>query len=226
MSRLRAVRAVVLWTGGKDCALALLRARRAGLDVDALVTFGPPRPRFRAHPLPRTRAQTRALDLPHRFLSVTPPYAAGYERHFARLRREGYRAVVTGDIDLVACSPSWISDRARPTGLRVVRPLWRQSRRRLLRALAPAGIRAEITAVRSPYLGPEWLGRVLDPPMIEELLRLASLKGFDPSGEEGEYHTMVVDGPGFAAPVPRTRRAVRRARDLWYLSARPSPAAP
>ncbi|MGI0067480.1 MAG: hypothetical protein ACREB9_03535 [Thermoplasmata archaeon] len=218
MSPAASGRAAVLWTGGKDCALALDRARARGLPVDALFTFAPPRARFRAHPLPRIRAQARALGLPHRVLDVEPPYTTAYERHFRRLRRDGYAWVVTGDLDLIGGAPSWVRERAASTGLRVLRPLWRQSRYALLRALGPAGIRAEITAVRVPHLGVEWLGRVLDRRTIDELVRLARRKRFDASGEQGEYHTMVLDAPGFCAEIAPGPRTVRGVGNLRYLA--------
>ena len=45
------MRAIVLWTGGKDCNLALYEAREAGLEIVALLTFVPPQVEFRAHPV-------------------------------------------------------------------------------------------------------------------------------------------------------------------------------
>lgn len=51
--------------------------------------------------------------------------------------------------------------------------------------------------VRADALDPSWLGRQLVPEVIDEL----EAAGIDPCGELGEYHTVVTDGPRFAAPV-------------------------
>ncbi len=59
-------------------------------------------------------------------------------------------------------------------------------------------------------LAPEWAGRILDATTLSELQQLAEREGFDACGEQGEYHTMVTDGPGFAAPL---------GLDGWHLAA-------
>jgi diphthamide synthase (EF-2-diphthine--ammonia ligase) len=44
-------KAMVSWTGGKDCALSLFMAKRSGFEISGLVTFIPAGSNFRAHPL-------------------------------------------------------------------------------------------------------------------------------------------------------------------------------
>ena len=60
-----AANAAVLWTGGKDSALALHEARLNGCRVRCLVTFASPEPNFLAHPLAFMKLQATALALPH-----------------------------------------------------------------------------------------------------------------------------------------------------------------
>src|SRR6187399_1608364 len=72
------MKSAVLWTGGKDSALALHRS--AGLGVTELVTFVPPDAHFQAHDLELMAWQARALGLPHRRVVVGLPYQEGYER--------------------------------------------------------------------------------------------------------------------------------------------------
>ena len=59
------------------------------------------------------------------------------------------------------------------------------------------GFVARICTVRDGVLPAAFLGRVLDDGCVRELEAL----GVDPCGEAGEFHTLVVDGPGFAAPL-------------------------
>ncbi|HEY0469644.1 MAG TPA: hypothetical protein VGC79_35885, partial [Polyangiaceae bacterium] len=86
----------LLWTGGKDSALALHRC--AGSGVRELVTFVPPEAHFLAHDLELMGWQARALGLPQRRVVVGFPYQQGYERALAELLASGIERVVTGDI--------------------------------------------------------------------------------------------------------------------------------
>src|SRR5581483_8991573 len=98
--------AAMLWTGGKDSALALHEAVLYDCRVRCLVTFAPTDPDFLAHPLAFIKLQAQALNLPHHVLSIQEPFAQGYETALAQLRDEmNIDAVITGDIAEVAGSP-------------------------------------------------------------------------------------------------------------------------
>ncbi|QSR44146.1 adenine nucleotide alpha hydrolase [Aeromonas dhakensis] len=211
-------RVIVLWSGGKDAMQALCHAREAGHQVVALATFAPPSPRFLAHPLSQVRRQAAALGLPHLLVTIEAPFDLGYERALTKLKDEWQLdGVVTGDIDSVGGAPNWIRERCRPLGLTVHTPLWQQPREALLADLLARGIVAHLSCVDTDVLTPKWVGRVLDKGALAELQQLAATRGFDACGEQGEYHTMVTDGPGFAAPLVLGRWQVARQEGLAYL---------
>ncbi|MFQ2321162.1 Dph6-related ATP pyrophosphatase [Aeromonas dhakensis] len=211
-------RVILLWSGGKDAMQALCHAREAGHQVVALATFAPPSPRFLAHPLSQVRRQAAALGLPHLLVTIEAPFDLGYERALTKLKEEWQLdGVVTGDIDSVAGAPNWIRERCRPLGLTVHTPLWQQPREALLADLLARGIVAHLSCVDTRFLPPEWVGRTLDAATLAELQQLAATRGFDACGEQGEYHTMVTDGPGFAAPLVLGRWQVARQEHLAYL---------
>ncbi|MFM5817582.1 Dph6-related ATP pyrophosphatase [Aeromonas sanarellii] len=212
-------RVILLWSGGKDAMQALCHAREAGHQVVALVTFAPPEPRFLAHPLPLVRRQAAALGLPHQLVTIEAPFELGYERALIRLKEQWHLdGVVTGDIDSVDGAPNWIRERCRPLGIKVHTPLWQQTREALLADLLARGIVAHLSCVDTRVLAPDWVGRRLDAATLAELQRLANAQGFDACGEQGEYHTMVTDGPGFAAPVRLGPWRVARQDHLAYLA--------
>ncbi|MBP6793172.1 MAG: adenine nucleotide alpha hydrolase, partial [Aeromonas sp.] len=212
-------RVILLWSGGKDAMLALCHARDAGHQVVALATFAPPAPRFLAHPLPLVRRQAAALGLPHLLVTIEAPFEQGYETALSRLRQEwALDGVVTGDIDSVGGAPNWIRERCQPLGLIVHTPLWQQSRQTLLADMLARGIVAHLSCVDTRVLAPEWVGRILDAATLSELQQLAEREGFDACGEQGEYHSMVTDGPGFAAPLRLDGWQLARQDHLAYLA--------
>lgn len=211
-------RVILLWSGGKDAMQALCHAREAGHQVVALATFAPPEPRFLAHPLSQVRRQAAALGLPHLLLTIEAPFDLGYETALAALKEEWrLDGVVTGDIDSVGGAPNWIRERCRPLGLTVHTPLWQQPREALLADMLARGIVAHLSCVDTRVLAPEWVGRRLDADTLSDLQQLADRDGFDACGEQGEYHTMVTDGPGFAAPLTLGHWQVARQEHLAYL---------
>lgn len=194
--------AVVLWTGGKDSAMALHEARHAGYHLEHLVTFAPSDPHFSAHPLVFIRLQAEALGLPHTTVIVDPPFESGYEAALRNLCEEmQIDTVVTGDIGQVDGHPNWIRERCRAVAMNVFMPLWGRDRKTLLQQLLTGGFKACISCVRGPLLTPDWVGRGLDRSAISELEILCADRDMDLCGEQGEYHTLVTDGPGFAREI-------------------------
>jgi len=188
-------RAAALWTGGKDCSLALHMARMSGVSIEELVTFAPPSPVFLAHPLPFLKRQAAALGLRHRVITIRGPAEAGYARAVRALRREGIGTLVTGDIAEVGGRPNWMREVSRGTGLMVLTPLWGRDRRAVLSDLLDAGFKAAFSLVKKPWFTRAWVGRVIDRRTAAELTSLVPSP--DLCGENGEYHTMVLDGPIF-----------------------------
>ncbi|MEM9378876.1 MAG: hypothetical protein AAGB93_02925 [Planctomycetota bacterium] len=189
-----------MWTGGKDCTLALLAARERQ-SIACLVTFvpDPPRP-FLAHPLELIRAQARALGLEHRALPVAAPLDRAYEDAIDALVSDGVDALVTGDMDRVDGHENWIVERARGR-VRVERPLWQADRAAALRRLEALGVEAVCTLSRRDRFDAPFAGTRLTPEVVERLVARHGQDGFDACGENGEYHTCVLNAPGFAAPL-------------------------
>ncbi|HET7545489.1 MAG TPA: hypothetical protein VFK05_36730 [Polyangiaceae bacterium] len=189
----------VLWTGGKDSALALHRTVRS--EVRELVTFVPPDAHFQAHDLELMAWQARALGLPHRRMVVDSPYQQGYERALAELLASGIECVVTGDIAPVDGQPNFIEGCAERVGMRVSLPLWGVDRALHLREIVALGFDVLLTFVNEPWLDASWVGRHLDARALAELADLGRTNGLDAAGENGEYHSMVLTGPGWNAAL-------------------------
>ena len=193
----------MLWSGGKDSSLALHRALDAGVDVVRLATFVPDSGAdFLAHPRALIKKQAVAMGLGHSWLPVNEPFADSYEKMLKLVHEEtSAEAVITGDIDLVGGQPNWIVERCSPLNLEVMRPLWKEDRKSLMAELLARGIRARITWINHPSIPKSMLGRVIDAPLLGDLQKLADRVKIDLSGENGEYHTMVMTAPSFKTPI-------------------------
>jgi uncharacterized protein (TIGR00290 family) len=213
--------AAMLWTGGKDSAMALFEARQNGYHIRYLVTFAPPEPHFLAHPLDFIKMQAQALALPHYVLFISTPFEQSYEAGLCKLRDEvGVNCIVTGDIAEVDGHPNWIRERSRPVGLRVYTPLWGRDRNALLRQLVERGFKVRFSCVRTRWLNESWVGRELNDSAIAELHTIREQTGLDLCGEEGEYHTMVIDGPQFTRGIDIRSYSNRIADSLAYMEIR------
>ena len=198
-----------MWSGGKDGALALIRARARGLQVARLLNFYDPltdRVRFHATRSELIRAQAAAIGVELHALGVPwDRYEPAFGALLASLRAEGFRGVIFGDIHLTDVR-AWYEDRVRAAGLEHVEPIWGEPPARLVAEFVAGGSRAVITCCERPKLGDEWLGRVIDERFLDEI----GATGIDPAGENGEYHSFTFAGPLFREPL-RWRPGARRA---------------
>jgi diphthine-ammonia ligase len=190
-----------MWSGGKDSALALWRARRKGLQVDWLVNVydrATGRVRFHATPVAAIAAQAEAAGVT--LVSVPTDWEtfdASLRETFAALVDQGCRGIVFGDIHL-ADVRGWYEERTQAAGLEHVEPLWGEPPAALLEEFVAIGGRAVLTCVETAKLDASWLGRVID----EQFVRDIAATGVDPCGENGEYHSFAYSGPFFNMALP------------------------
>lgn len=212
------IKTAVLWSGGKDSALALYEAQRAGNDIRLLVTFAPPGFRFRAHPIALMEQQAEAMGIGHRVITIEEPIRDNYVAALGRLsEHDGIAAVVTGDISEVDGKSNWIRECSQGLALDVQTPLWHREREELLEQLITVGYKTLFTCVKAPWFTAEWVGRELDRVAVQAMRELRATTGLDLSGEQGEYHTMVTDGPLFRHRIEIPAYSVRINDGLAYL---------
>jgi uncharacterized protein (TIGR00290 family) len=171
--------------------------------------------RTRSHGLHRSvvEAQARELGLP---LGSVAASWSHYEENLVSVLREagdeGIEAVVFGDIDIDS-HRTWELRVARSAGLVGHLPLWGSDRRSVLEEWWELGFEARIVAVRDGVVPTAFLGRVLDAALVEALERL----GVDACGENGEFHTLAVDGPPFRRPLRLSFGRELKREDCWFL---------
>jgi diphthamide synthase (EF-2-diphthine--ammonia ligase) len=100
-------------------------------------------------------------------------------------------AIVTGDIDFVNGLPNWIEECCQKIGLAAHKPLWGKDRLWVMEEILSRGICARISWINHPGIPESWLHREINWSFLEGMKALAAKLGFDLTGENGEYHTMV-----------------------------------
>ena len=116
---------------------------------------------------------------------------------------QGAELVCFGDIDMEN-NRAWGEERCRNVGLDAVYPLWHHDRQENVREVLELGYRCLIKTLDRRVLPRHLLGRVMDRAMVEEMTAC----GVDVCGENGEFHTIAVDGPVFHRPIPYCVRQV------------------
>ena len=188
--------ALCSWSGGKDSCFALMQAIQLGYTPKVLLNVLNEEGKIsRSHGIPEEilKQQARSAELPIRMISSS---WKEYEQHFtdALIRlQEKYQLThaVFGDIDLQA-HRDWEEKVCTAAGLTAVLPLWQQDRKQLVLQMFEADIEAIIVSCNET-MGKNFIGRTLTPSLVAELEAI----GVDTCGENGEYHTLVLDCPLF-----------------------------
>lgn len=201
-------RAAMSWSSGKDSAFALHAARQQGeVEIVALLsTVNEMHERVAIHGVRRAvlRAQAAALELdlievPLPFPCSNDVYEARMAEALGRLEAMGIRDHVFGDLFLEDIR-AYREGVLEPRGLAAHFPLWKIETHRLARDMLACGIRAYVATLDPKVMPKELCGAAFDEDFMARLP-----KGVDPCGENGEFHTVVADAPGFAAPLDLVR---------------------
>ncbi len=206
--------AAVLWTGGKDCALAFFKAQKLGIKISHLVTFVPEVPDFKAHNLNIIRRQIQAIGLPHLQMTVKAPMIESYEDAITELKNQyNINLLITGDIDEIENHDNWIEERAKKTGVEVFNPLWKKEREGLINELLQNNFKIIFTLVKKSFFTKKWIGKQLDYTILDELKSL----DIDICGENGEYHSMVLHAPFFKKTIDNFSTTTIETDYYYYL---------
>jgi uncharacterized protein (TIGR00290 family) len=199
-----AVRAWMSWSSGKDSALALREARAEGAVevVGLLTTVNAHAERVAMHGVRRALldAQADSLRLPLHVVDLPWPcpnevYDERMQKAVDHAREVGVEAMVFGDLFLEDIR-RYREASLEGSGITPVFPLWRRPTGEVAQDLLVLGFRALVVCVDVAQAPREIAGRWFDETLLEDLP-----PGVDPCGENGEFHTVVVDGPGFSYPI-------------------------
>ncbi|MBN1234858.1 MAG: diphthine--ammonia ligase [Methanotrichaceae archaeon] len=160
------------------------------------------------------RAQALALGLP---LQQRDFYS--YEEEFKEAVRElqsqGERidAAVFGHIE----THKPLVDRiCQDLDIDLLLPIWKRNSEKIINEVLDAGFEVILVSVRDGLLGKEWLGRSIDDDFLADLR--AANSSVDACGENGEFHTLVLDGPIFEKKMVITKSDPVCREGYWFLN--------
>lgn len=185
---------------GKDSTLALHKMMEQGHEPVCLVVMvneAAGRSYFHGADPAMLRRYSEALALP----MITCPaegatYRSAFEEGLAKAKDMGAEAACFGDIDIEQ-NRQWEEDRCQSAGLIPCFPLWQQGREEIVYELLRLGYQCLIKSINRTVLPMSLLGTVIS----EGSISVMKSAGIDICGENGEYHTLTVDGPIFQKPL-------------------------
>lgn len=193
---------VSLFSGGKDSALALSIALETGNAIALIHYLDEDTDESIFHKQKRAiiEAQAKALGIP-----VIYQYRNWWARWnklvklYMDFKKRGVKYVVFGDLDANDNVKNQIT-LCRSAGLIPCLPLLKSPYDVLLNEIHERGIKCVISAIDSRLVDGSWLGKVFDRKAYEYFTEI----GIDPFGENGEYHTTLVDADCFKHPLKYT----------------------
>lgn len=193
---------IISWSSGKDSALTLWRLMNdSNYEVVGLYTTHVDNDvPFQATPIAVVKKQAQLIGLPLVLIAlpeVFPAHDIYQQTIIDGLKNCGlqFDGIAFGDL---FCNG--IADYRRqyiePAGWECVFPLLGQSSLQLANEIIECGIQTKLVTVDSTQLDIKFCGRWLDHQLLSEFPIT-----IDPCGENGEYHSLVVDGPFYQQPL-------------------------
>jgi len=193
------------WSTGKDSAWALHLLRQdPAIDLVGLFTVMNKkynRVSMHATRLEMLQRQAETVGLPIQIIHLPDPCT---NKQCDDIMRQFITASAAKRIELMAFGDLFLEDvrkyregQLAGTGIEPSFPLWGIPTRQLAGNMLSAGLEAYVSSVDLKKLPSHFAGRKWSRDLIAEFPQY-----LDPCGENGEIHTVAVDGPMFRRPIP------------------------
>lgn len=191
---------VMSYSCGKDSTLALHKMIEQGHEPACLIVMiNEEADRSYFHGADRAMLDLygEALGIPMILCPTAGEnYHLAFEEGLRKAKAMGAEAAAFGDIDIEQ-NRQWEEDRCKRTGFVPHFPLWQKGRQENVYELMRLGYKCLIKSINATVLPKEILGKYID----EDSVAVMKSASIDICGENGEYHTLTVDGPVFKKPL-------------------------
>ena len=186
------------WSGGKDSCLACYKAIKSGYQVRYLLNFISneyKRCCFHGIEANLINLQAELIGIPLIQKEVTPDmekYETEFKEAVSEIKIKGIQGMVFGDVYLEE-HKNWVERVCKDLEIVPIEPLWNNSPLKVVEEFIDLGFKAIVVSCKADLLGKDFIGRFLDKDLLQEL----TMRNICPCGENGEFHTLVIDGPLF-----------------------------
>lgn len=208
---------ICLFSGGKDCGLALSMACEKSNIVALINCCEKKKPLFHQHNADLIKLQSQSLKMPIEYVDGHWKDSEEIKELLKKFKSEGVEFVVFGDICSIKNANRKIS-LCKQAGLIPCMPLWKMNYDELFSEMKKRHLKCLLSSVR-PQIK-EYLGKILDSKVYEEFKKLE----INPFGENGEFHSTLLNLDIFEFPInytiESTNKCVDKFGEKWEITAK------
>ncbi len=207
----------ILYSGGKDSTYAAYIAKKRGHELSCLITMMPESSDSYLFHYPNiawTDLQSKAIGVPlvktklktvgeSEVSELAKAIKKAKEKHF-------FEGVVTGGLASVY-QKERIEAVCNDAGLKTISPSWMMDPEKYMMNIIKSGFEVMIVGVAAEGLDINWLGRIINEDMIDELKKLNRRFEININFEGGEAETYTLDSPLF-----NKRIEVQETKKHWF----------
>lgn len=208
--------AIASWSGGKDSCLALYKAIQQGNKIECLLNFiSKEHKRCCFHGIKGElmKLQAELMEIPIVQKEVTPDmkkYEEEFKEAVTGLKAKGAQKMVFGDIYLLEHA-TWVDRVCKDLKIEPLEPLWGKEPSKIVEEFIEAGFESIVVSAKADLFDGSFVGRYVD----SDFLNYLKERKICPCGENGEFHTFVVNGPLFKNKIKITKAKPILREGFW-----------
>ena len=200
----------VLYSGGKDSTLALIKAQKHHEIACLICIVSENKESYMFHTpnIDMTLLQSQAMGIP----LIRVVTKGEKEKELEDLKKAILEAISRYKIDGIVTGAvrstyqaSRVQKICHELKIWCFNPLWLKNQVELLYEIVEREIKAIISGVFAEPLDKSYLGAIIDKKMVERLAKIESTHHINPAGEGGEIETTVIDAPVFKKKITITK---------------------
>jgi len=205
------VLAASLFSGGKESVHAISTVEKQGVKVEHLLHQIPTFTSPHAHNIEALRTLAKSMNKHFTIVDLHK----GEQELVDTLKTLNVDALVAGDIN-VPQHITWLQNICGQVGIELLEPLFGKKTSILFQEMfSEPRFKATIIGVNTRYLTDKWLGFTISSATAEAFL--SETRHIDPLGENGEFHTIVVDSPLYSNAFKIMQLEKITEKDMTYL---------